>query len=230
MLGVTGYVPAAQSSGTVYVSVSTISPSLAAVPAPIASANANSLVASLATSVSPYASEPLAETYTIGSAALIFNCAPAMLSPTALGSFTTMLSVTVSPGSASTVSICHMIAPAGSVTVVVVDVETGAVVVVVDTGAVVVVVVSATVVEVVDTGAVVDVVDTGAVVVVVVSATVVEVVDTGAVVVVVDGVIIMIAPSTRFTLPVMLLPFVSVMNASDHSTGYLPAGQSAGTL
>ena len=39
-----------------------------------------------------------------------------------------------------------------------------------------------------------------------------------------------IAPSVRVILSVILLPFVSVMNALDHFTGYVPFAQSAGTL
>ena len=39
-----------------------------------------------------------------------------------------------------------------------------------------------------------------------------------------------IAPSVSLILSVILLPFVSVMNALDHFTGYVPFAQSAGTL
>ena len=49
----TGYSPALQSLGTVYVSLRTTEPSVAAVPLPSTLANANSLVESLATRVSP---------------------------------------------------------------------------------------------------------------------------------------------------------------------------------
>ena len=49
----TGYSPALQSLGTVYVSLRTTEPSVAAVPLPSTLANANSFVESLATRVSP---------------------------------------------------------------------------------------------------------------------------------------------------------------------------------
>ena len=54
------------------------------------------------------------------------------------------------------------------------------------------------------------------------------VVDTGLAVVVTAPT--MIAPSVRVILSVIALPFVSVMNALDHFTGYVPSAQSAGTL
>ena len=54
------------------------------------------------------------------------------------------------------------------------------------------------------------------------------VIDTGLFVVVIAPT--MIAPSVRVILSVIALPFVSVMNALDHFTGYVPFAQSAGTL
>jgi len=120
------------------------------------------------------------------------NCAPAIGSFVPLGSSTTMLSVTVSPGLASTVSIFQSTAPSGSV-VVEVEVE----------------------VDVVEVHVVLPIYD----VVVVTS-----------VVVVVVVFLTMIAPSSRFTLPVISLPLVSLMKALDHLTGYSPSAQSSGTV
>ena len=123
------------------------------------------------------------------------NCAPAIGSFVPLGSSTTMLSVTVSPGLASTVSIFQSTAPSGSV---VVEVE-------------------------------VDVVDVVVLDVVVVLPSTDVVVVTSVVVVVVVF-LTMIAPSSRFTLPVISLPLVSLMKALDHLTGYSPSAQSSGTV
>ena len=103
--------------------------------------------------------------------------------------------------------------PSGAVTVVVVTVVVTVVVVVV--GADVDVVVGASVVVVVTLETVVVVVGLSVVVV--------------PVVVVVLGVLIIIAPLTSFTEAVTSLPFVSLMKALAHSTGYLPGSMSAGT-
>ena len=77
---------------------------------------------------------------------------------------------------------------------------------------------------------VVVVVEADVVVVVVLEPDVVVVVVVEAEVVVVVLALMLIAPSTSFTLEVMSRPFVSEMNASDHFTGYLPSAQSSGTV
>ena len=140
-------------------------------------------------------------------------CAPATGSLTPLGSFTVSVSVTSSPGCASTSLSTHMIAPVGSVTVVTVVVEVDTVVV-----TVVVVVDSVVVVSVDDVvvGSEDDVV-VDSVVVVVDSVVVVSVEDVvvgsenDVVVVVVGGTLIMILPLTSSTLSVISFPFVSLM-------------------
>ena len=103
-----------------------------------------------------------------------------------------------------------MISPAGTVVVVVVDVEV-VVVVVVDFAVVVV--------------ALADVVEAGTAVVVVVSAVVVVVAD-----VVVVSATISISPSIRLIFFVISLPFSSTTITLPHVTGYIPAGQSVGTV
>ena len=130
-------------------------------------------------------------------------------------SLTIIFTVTVSPGSAVTVSSCQIIAPEAAVIVVVV---------------VVVVVVEASVVVVVGAGVVVVVVAEPLVAVVVVVGAEVVVVVVEAAVVVVVFFLILIAPSTSVTFLVMSRPFVSETNASDHLTGYLPSAQSSGTV
>ena len=75
---------------------------------------------------------------------MILNCAPAIARAAFFASSTTMLSLTVSPGTALTVSITHLIPPSGAgivVEVVVADVVVADVVVVVVVVTVVVVVV-----------------------------------------------------------------------------------------
>ena len=121
--------------------------------------NAKSLVTSLATIVEEYAVVPLIELYSIGVTALILNCAPATGSLTPSGSYTTALSVTVSPGLAVTVSSSHTSLP-----------------------------------------------------------------------LYVTSSSTMIAPSVSFTLSVISSPFVSLMNASDHFTGYVPPAVPLGTV
>ena len=60
-LYVTGYVPASQSSGTVYVSLITTAPSSAATASPVLLAKPYSNVVLLSTTVALYASEPLTD-------------------------------------------------------------------------------------------------------------------------------------------------------------------------
>ena len=223
------YVPPAQSSGTLYVSVRITPPSAAADAAPVPFANTNSVAVtlSLLTTSGPYAIfEPSTDWYAIGASALIMNCAPATGSLTALGSFTTRSIVTVSPGSAVTVVSCHTIAPAGTVVVVVVVVDVVVVVVVsvvVVVVSVVVVVVSVVVVVVSVVVVVVSVVVVVVSVVVVVVSVVVVVVSVVVVVVSVVVVVVIfltwITPSSSVTFFVMSSPYVSLMNASDHTTG-----------
>ena len=71
---------------------------------------------------------------------MILNCAPAIARAAFFASSTTMLSLTVSPGTALTVSITHLIPPSGAGIVVEVVVADVVVVVVVVTVVVVVVV------------------------------------------------------------------------------------------
>ena len=131
----------------------------------------------------------------MGALAVTPNCAPPTASLASLGSRTSTGTVTVSPALASTLWICQITAPSGAVTGRTCSVTLA-----------VVVLVSAAVVDV--SAAVVDV-----------SADVVEslslVVDVSS--------STMILPSTSVTSAVMSFPFVSLMNALDHSTGYSPA-------
>ena len=135
--------------------MNTLAPFAAVISPPFSSANANSNVDGLATTLAPYSPAAMLSYVTVS--AVTLNCAPPIGRFTLLGSRTITGTATVSPGCASTSWISHATAPSGSeiteVVAVVVDVDVDVVSVSVDT--VVVVVVSVESVVVVDVDVVV---------------------------------------------------------------------------
>ena len=180
--------------------MNTLAPFAAVISPPFSSANANSNVDGLATTLAPYSPAAMLSYVTVS--AVTLNCAPPIGRFTLLGSRTITGTATVSPGCASTSWISHATAPSGSeiteVVAVVVDVDVDVVSVSVDT-VVVVVVVSVESVVVVDVDVVVS------------SST-------------------MIAPFMKLILAVISSPFESDTNTSVHSTGYLPGFAFSATL
>ena len=188
--------------------MNTLAPFAAVISPPFSSANANSNVDGLATTLAPYSPAAMLSYVTVS--AVTLNCAPPIGRFTSLGSRTITGTATVSPACASTSWISHATAPSGSETTEVVLSLTGYVVVV-------------SVVVDVDVDVVSVSVDT---VVVVVSVESVVVVDVDVVV----SSSTMIAPFMKLILEVISSPFESDTNASVHSTGYLPGFAFSATL
>ena len=189
--------------------MNTLAPFAAVISPPFSSANANSNVDGLATTLAPYSPAAMLSYVTVS--AVTLNCAPPIGRFTLLGSRTITGTATVSPGCASTSWISHATAPSGSEITEVVLSLTGYVVVV-------------SVVVDVDVDVVSVSVDT--VVFVVVSVESVVVVDVDVVV----SSSTMIAPFMKLILAVISSPFESDTNASVHSTGYLPGFAFSATL